>query len=419
MKKIFLLFWIVVLIMLCGCNNHDEAETEEELSTSSETGNESLFASLPDEYNKEMPGETACVLELNINPHFVIYIDEKGTVLKVSAANQDAADVLSGVTDVSGKPFREAMVKLLSLSYDKGYLKDGGQASISAYLPEDISRLPNLFSQFCQACLDVSSEKNISFSNECGIAAGPEPSWDPNEFAQEPSEGTKESSSAEASQEEQENIPGVDMSRVQSIERDADGRVVRVEEKADGGMVITKEFDQDGHCVKESFTVVNEVESDEIEIFYDTDGRRTMERHARTFSDGSKENSKTEYNADGSFIVRWTSDSPKQDGISGMEKYLSDGTISESSITLRNGMHEDDTYYPGGQLHTAHRYGPFGDGTYTYSEAGEYLAWDGLTNDGYHSHTTFNADGTYTTEVDKPDGKEVITGLTADYGNGQ
>ena len=413
MKKGLALLLAAALVLLCGCMRQPEGEPG--------NGHAVGMTALPKEYKAEMPEETSCVLKLSVNPEFVVYLDENGTILKVSDGNRDARDVLSGISELSGKSFRDGVRELLLASYDKGYLKEGSEVMAEAYLPEDISRLPNLMALFLRSCEAISREKNISFSNGFGVKeTNIAPNWDPNEYleADVPAESsTEENSTAENSQ---ESTPAFDTSRFQSVEYDENGHVIRTVEKDTDGNSFTKEYDRDGNCVKESCRVLTAEGPDDVEMFFDADGRKTRETHAVTFADGTEMRTEIVYRADGSYTEKWTSTSLQQDGVEGTEEYGGDGTRISSAITFRDGMHADTTYYPNGQPYTVHQYGPFGDGMYTYSETGDYLAWDGLTNDGYHSHVTFFEDGTYKVEVDRPEGTETITGLTADYGkNGQ
>lgn len=85
----------------------------------------------------ENPNATSgsMILRFTINPEFVLCLDEAKNILSAEAENEDAKALFAQL-DLAGKPYAEAITAILDAAYAQGYLKEGGEISITVDIPQ-------------------------------------------------------------------------------------------------------------------------------------------------------------------------------------------------------------------------------------------------------------------------------------------
>lgn len=82
-----------------------------------------------------VPAQAAGYYTIDINPSISVAVDKNDAVIKVSAENDDAAELLSGLS-VKGMRFEEALKAIIQAAVQQQYLADGGQLLV-AHFGED------------------------------------------------------------------------------------------------------------------------------------------------------------------------------------------------------------------------------------------------------------------------------------------
>lgn len=137
-KRIFAVcISIVMALSLCACGNNSKSETSE-TSTSSVTGSSEMTVlpttapPLPEkeEVLKQAPEAYLDAILIQINPSFLLYVNEFGEVIKGEALNEDAKSLMPQVA-LDGRNVNDALTDIVNASVNDGFLKDGGTVNIT------------------------------------------------------------------------------------------------------------------------------------------------------------------------------------------------------------------------------------------------------------------------------------------------
>ncbi|MEG1395069.1 MAG: hypothetical protein RSD04_04885, partial [Clostridia bacterium] len=112
---------------------------------------------------KETPATT--FVTLDINPSIEFVLDEKGKVLTYHADNEDAAVMLYGEADITGKTIEEATNIVLQLSYDLGFLnKDNTGVNVSVVSSKGADAENNIYNDIEVSVNGKKSSFNLQLS---------------------------------------------------------------------------------------------------------------------------------------------------------------------------------------------------------------------------------------------------------------
>lgn len=137
-KRIFsVCISIVMALSLCACGNNSKSETSETLA-SSVTGSSEMTVlpttapPLPEkeEVLKQAPEAYLDAILIQINPLFLLYVNEFGEVIKGEALNEDAKSLMPQVA-LDGRNVNDALTDIVNASVNDGFLKDGGTVNIT------------------------------------------------------------------------------------------------------------------------------------------------------------------------------------------------------------------------------------------------------------------------------------------------
>ncbi|MBO7426521.1 MAG: hypothetical protein J6U23_12690 [Clostridiales bacterium] len=187
-----------MIIGLCGCGKSEKKDTEIPtiLSISEEVTASTTEVTLPDkkEALKEAPEAYLDAILVQINPSFMLFVNERGEVVRSKAMNEDAKSMLDHVA-LDGRNVKDALTDIVRSSVDDGYLKSGGTVNISMMetfrtesdAKQNLKELENVV-------VDIGREKNTDIHPVTKIAEdvsfaqdepqpGPnrEPNQDPNQ----------------------------------------------------------------------------------------------------------------------------------------------------------------------------------------------------------------------------------------------
>ena len=137
-KRIFAVcISIVMALSLCACGNNSKSETSETLASSVTESSEmtvlpTTAPPLPEkeEVLKQAPEAYLDAILIQINPSFLLYVNEFGEVIKGEALNEDAKSLMPQVA-LDGRNVNDALTDIVNASVNDGFLKDGGTVNIT------------------------------------------------------------------------------------------------------------------------------------------------------------------------------------------------------------------------------------------------------------------------------------------------
>lgn len=111
------------------------------------------------------------VVQISINPLFLIYLDKEQKVLSVVAENEDAERVCGDI-ELEGNSFDQAFGKILMESYQKGYLSNDKQVEVNVlalaegtktYAPDIVQHAKEIVEDTAEVCnIDLHTEVLMS-----------------------------------------------------------------------------------------------------------------------------------------------------------------------------------------------------------------------------------------------------------------
>ncbi|MBR5973788.1 MAG: hypothetical protein IK020_01230 [Clostridiales bacterium] len=163
---------------LCACGEKSEDTSSSVPATSVAQSETSTVATVSDtvpakeEALKSAPEVYLDAILIQINPSFMLYVDERGDVIRSEAMNDDAKS-MSDRCYLDGRNVRDALSDIVNVAIDDGYLKDGGVVNVTlvdSYRTEPdanktIDDLENVVDR-------ISDERNIDISPVATIDAG-------------------------------------------------------------------------------------------------------------------------------------------------------------------------------------------------------------------------------------------------------
>ena len=123
-----------MIIGLCGCGKSEKKDTEitTNPSISEETSSATTEPKLPDKQEalKDAPEAYLDAILVQINPSFMLFVNERSEVVRSKAMNEDAKNMLDHVA-LDGRNVKDALTDIVRSSIDDGFLKPGGTVNIS------------------------------------------------------------------------------------------------------------------------------------------------------------------------------------------------------------------------------------------------------------------------------------------------
>lgn len=127
----------IMVSSLCACGKSSKNETEVTTETSISESSEITSASTKEETAanksevlKNAPETYLDAILIQINPSFLMYVNEHGEVVKSEARNDDAKKMMDRVA-LDGRNVKDALTDIVNVSIDDGYLKPGGTVNIT------------------------------------------------------------------------------------------------------------------------------------------------------------------------------------------------------------------------------------------------------------------------------------------------
>jgi len=127
----------IMVSSLCACGKSSKNETEVTTETSISESSEITTVTITEETEanksevlKDAPETYLDAILIQINPSFLMYVNEHDEVVKSEARNDDAKKMMDRVA-LDGRNVKDALTDIVNVSIDDGYLKPGGTVNIT------------------------------------------------------------------------------------------------------------------------------------------------------------------------------------------------------------------------------------------------------------------------------------------------
>ena len=161
---------IAMALSLCACGEKSDDTATSVADTSVTPIEASTIATVSDtvpakaDALKSAPEVYLDAILIQINPSFMLFVDERGEVIRSEAMNDDAKK-MSDRCGLDGRNVKDALADIVNVAIDDGYLKDGGVVNVTyvdSYRTESDARhqlddLQNVVDQ-------IGDERNIDIS---------------------------------------------------------------------------------------------------------------------------------------------------------------------------------------------------------------------------------------------------------------